>query len=464
MGAATLIDNPALHRAVWRWHFYAGLIVAPFVLILSVTGAIYLFNDEINDLLHAELRIVAPHDATEPLSRLVAAAEASVPGGKATRIDTWSEPDRSAQVFVTAGDGEKLRVFVDPGSARVLGSYVYERTLVGFADVFHGSLMLGKFGDGIVELAACWTLVLVVTGVFLWWPRGTQSLSEALTPRLHATGRRFWRSLHAAVGIWTAALIAFLVVTGLPWANIWGSLLRAGSDVAGVGYPESHRGHGSTPRATVKQALGEAPWSMETAPMPASGDEHAGHHGGHMSHAADAEAAPIGIDRAAGILASAGMAHPYRLSLPDGPAGVFTAYTYPDRPQGQRTIHIDQYSGEILGDVGFKDYGPVAKAVELGVQLHMGNYFGRANQVVMLLACLGGAALSITGPVMWWRRRPKGRLAAPRPLEPARMRTLALLTIGLGALFPLAGASLLVALAANRWIAPLFARPRAAEA
>lgn len=447
------ISNPDVYRAVWRWHFYAGLIVAPFMLILSVTGAIYLFNDEINDALHADKRIVAPHDATLPLSRLIASAEANVPGGKATRIDTWNAPDRSAQAFVTATDGTKLRVFVDPGTGAALGSHVYERTLVGFADVFHGSLMLGKVGDGIVELAACWGVVLLVTGLYLWWPRGASGVAAALAPRFGATGRPFWKSLHAATGAWTAALILFLILTGLPWANVWGTLLRGGADVMGAGYPTSHRNHGSVPASTtIKQATGEAPWALEEAPMPTSQD-HAAHHGGHTSAPADKAARPIGVDAAAGVLARSGMAHPYRLSLPDGPAGVYSAYTYPDNPAGQRTIQIDQYLGAVVNDVGFKDYGPVAKAVELGVQLHMGNYFGAANQAVMLLACVGAAGLSITGPIMWWRRRPKGQLGAPRPLEPARLRTVTLITASLGVLFPLAGASLLAALALERVLA-----------
>ncbi|MFD1703080.1 PepSY-associated TM helix domain-containing protein [Methylopila henanensis] len=445
------LSHPATYRAVWRWHFYAGLIVAPFLLILSVTGAIYLFNDEINDVLHAEKRIVAPYEAALPLSRLIAAAEASVHGGKATRIDTWSAPDRSAQVFVTAGDGTALRVFVDPGTGAALGSYVYERTLVGFADRFHGSLMLGAFGDAIVELAACWGVVLLVTGLYLWWPRGARGFADALTPRLRATGRPFWKSLHAVTGVWTAGLILFLILTGLPWANVWGSLLRAGADVAGIGYPVSHRNHGAAPASapTMKQAAGEAPWALENAPMPAS-EDHSAHHGMHESAPADAAAKPIGVDRVAGILATAGMEHPYRLSLPAGPSGVYSAYTYPDRPQGQRTVQLDQYSGRVANDVGFDDYGPVAKAVELGVQLHMGNYFGWANQIVMLFACVGAAALSITGPVMWWRRRPKGALGAPRPLAPARVRTVALITMAIAALFPLVGVSLIIAYGADR--------------
>jgi uncharacterized iron-regulated membrane protein len=442
-------SSAALYRTIWRWHFYAGLVVAPFILILSVTGAIYLFNDEINDVLHAHERIVPARSETLPLGRLTAAAEASVPGGRATRIDTWAAPDRSAQVFVTAGDGEKLRVFVDPGTAEVLGSHVYERTLVGFADVFHGSLMLGKAGDAIVELAACWGAVLIVTGLLLWWPRGARTIGQSLVPRLGARGRTFWRDLHSVTGVWTALLILFLIVTGLPWANVWGGLLRTGTEIAGIGYPDSHRGHGSTPAATVKETIGAAPWTLEDAPMPSSG-EHAGHHAGHASAASAAPS--IDVDQAAEIIARMGMAHPYRLSLPDGPAGVFTAYTYPDQPEGQRTLHLDRYSGAVLGDVGFSDYGWAAKAVELGVQLHMGNYFGRWNQALMLLACIGAAGLSITGPVMWWRRRPKGSLGAPRELEPPQLKGVALATLGVGALFPLAGASLLAVLALDQTV------------
>ena len=55
-------DASRTYRALWRWHFYAGLLVAPFLLILAVTGAIYLFNDELNLALSPELYRVAPHE------------------------------------------------------------------------------------------------------------------------------------------------------------------------------------------------------------------------------------------------------------------------------------------------------------------------------------------------------------------------------------------------------------------
>jgi uncharacterized iron-regulated membrane protein len=446
-----------LYRTIWRWHFYAGLIVAPFLLILAVTGAIYLFNDEINDALYPGQRFVTPAPAM-PASHLIGAALSDYPGGSATRIDMPVEPGRSAQVFVTPATGEPRRVFVDPATAQVLGSYVYTRTLVGFADTFHGSLMLGDAGDAIVELMACWGLVLVITGLYLWWPRGGSGLAGVVVPRLKAKGRIFWRDLHAVTGVWTALLIAFLILTGLPWATVWGGFLKQGTDALGIGYPANHRLHGATPATpTVKQTIGEAPWTVENAPMPAS-DPHADHHGGAHGMTMDNAQTGIGVDGAVEALAQAGMTTAYRLSLPKGPDGAYTAYTYPNQPQGQRTLHIDQYTGRVLGDVRYADYGWAAKAVELGVQLHMGNYFGRANQIVMLIACLGVIMLSITGPIMWWKRRPKGQLGTPRELAPLKLRTLALITLGLGALFPLAGLSLVAILMVEGGIALMIRR------
>lgn len=446
-------DN-ILYRAVWRWHFYAGLLVAPLLLMLAVTGAIYLFNDEINDAVYPELRLAPERSTTLPPGRLIDNALAAVPGGVATRIDMPAALDRTAQVFVTPAHGEPLRVFVDPGNGRVLGSYVYTETLVGFADVMHGSLMIGTTGDRIVELAACWTLVLLATGIFLWWPRRADKIAGVVAPRLRATGRIFWRDLHAVTGFYTAAFIAFLVITGLPWAGLWGDGLNRMAAALDIGYPAAYRMHGApTSAPTVKSVVGEVPWTLENAPMPQSqrpaastdGDPHAGHAGHHTAAVATPLDKPsLAVDDIAALLATHGLAGDYRLSLPQGADGVYTAYTYPNRPQGQRTLHIDRYSGQLLAEVDYADYGWLAKAVELGVALHMGNYFGVANQVVMLLACVGIVTLVITGTVMWWRRRPAGKLGAPAATSKLSLRGATVITVALGAIFPLVGLSLLV--------------------
>ncbi len=434
----------ALYRTVWRWHFCAGLVVAPFLFILAVTGAIYLFNDEINDVLHSDKRFAVSAGPHQPISKIAASALGGHPNGKVTRIDTPTAAGRTYQVYVTPDMGKPVRVFIDPASARVQGEYDYYYTLIGIADQLHGSLLMGDVGDAIVEIAACWGLILLATGLYLWWPRGVGIL-RALVPNFEASGRRFWKSLHGATGAWTALLIAFLIVTGLPWATVWGGMFRKVTAAAGVGYPSSVRTHGapaSTSLIVRDVAGGAAPWTLEDMPAPQSG-----HHSGHTAPGASAGSPAgerVGLDRVAAIVAERGMTDPYRLVFPADERGVFSAYTYPDQPEGQRSIYIDQYSGEVIRDIGFKDYGIAAKAVELGVQLHMGNYFGVINQVVMLIPCIGIVALSITGPCMWWLRRPKGKLGAPKSPAPTTLRNLVLITAGMAALFPLAAASLVV--------------------
>ncbi|ASK34046.1 peptidase M4 [Alcanivorax sp. N3-2A] len=433
-----------LYAAVWRWHFYAGLFAAPFLLILSITGAIYLFNDEINDALYPQLRFAPSGESMLNTGELVASVQRHYPNAVVTRIDTPVTPGRTAMAFVTPASGAPLRVFVDPGNARVLGEFVYTDTLVGFADLMHGSLLLGEFGDAVVELAACWTLVLVVTGLYLWWPRRQRArLRHALLGEPGARGRRLWREVHRLIGVYAAALILFLVITGLPWAGLWGGqFLTPISNALGLGYPPQLQHHSAAPPATppaVMGDLGEMPWTLQQAPLPTAHLHH-----GEGQHAPGQ--AVIGVHQVHRILLQHGLPHGYRLTLPTPEHAIYTAITYPDRPQGQRTLQIDAYSGAVIANTGFAHYGAIAKAVEWGVAVHMGNYFGVVNQIVMLATCLAIIALVITGLTLWWRRRPPGGLGAPRPLAAARARNLTLITLALLLMLPLAGASLVLVL------------------
>ena len=138
--------------------------------------------------------------------------------------------------------------------------------------------------------------------------------------------------------------------------------------------------------------------------------------------------------------------HPgYSITPPAGDTGVYTIALFADDPRNDATLHIDQYSGKVLADVRWQDYGPVAKTVETGVMLHTGKLYGWPHQLVMLLICLMVLASSVSGLWIWWSRRPKGRLAAP-PL-PAKLPpmggAIAVLVL-LGICFPLVGASMLV--------------------
>ena len=436
------MTSSRLYRTIWRWHFYAGLIVAPFLLILSVTGAIYLFGDELNDALMPELQFVAPVASPLPPSRLIAAALVAHPGA-ATRVDMPEAADRPAKVYVRPLSGAPRQVMVDPGTARVLGSFVYASTLVGFADIMHGSLTFGPWGDAVVELAACWALVLTATGLFLWWPRGRTSMAGVLWPRLRARGRLFWRDLHAVTGVWTVGLIGFMLITGLPWATVEGPLVRGAVTALGIGTDAQGWGYMPPRSRPMGEALGRVPWGQAALPMPASDPAHAEHHA-MAGHPAADSAAITGSDAIAAAAAQHGITHGYRLYLPDGPSGIYTVLVSPNQPEGQRTLHFDRWSGRLIGANDWSRYGVGTKAIELGVQIHMGRYFGLANQLLMLLPCIAIVVLVVSGVTMWWRRRPEGRFGAPPRVDGARLGGVFAILGTAAVLLPLFGASLVV--------------------
>lgn len=98
--------------------------------------------------------------------------------------------------------------------------------------------------------------------------------------------------------------------------------------------------------------------------------------------------------------------------------------------------------------MSYADYGPLGKALEWGINVHLGQQYGLANQIVLVMACIGIVLLAVSAGIMWWKRRPKGSLGVPPlPQEKRVLRGLiALLAIG-GIVFPLVGASLLAMLA-----------------
>ncbi|WP_333782925.1 PepSY domain-containing protein [Nitratireductor aquibiodomus] len=118
-------------------------------------------------------------------------------------------------------------------------------------------------------------------------------------------------------------------------------------------------------------------------------------------------------------------------------------------PASDRTVHIDQYTGNILADVGFADYSPAGKAMAVGIAFHEGD-MGLWNLVLNTVFCLSVIFLSVSGLVMWWMRRPSRALRLAAPPLPANLplwkgAVAVMLLVSL--LFPLVGITLLALLA-----------------
>ena len=418
------------YRAVWRWHFYAGLFVMPVLMLMALTGAMYLFKPEIEDAVYRDMAVVQPAARTVSPDRWVASAERN--GGTASAVLVSDRPDRAVRVTVRQ-DGESRIAFVDPYSAALNGT-VQGDGVMGVVKGLHSLTLLGKPFNILVEIVAGWAIILVATGIFLWWPR-RRDAAVAL-PRAGDPARRpFWRDLHAVTGLYAGGVIVFLALTGMPWSAVWGDKFLNVVRESGLGRP-------AAPPAASPWAHGEghdAPagvgWTMENAVMHANGD-HSGH-------------AMPSLSRVIRTARTEDMPLPYTISIPSDPTLAYTVAHAAVRAEDARSLYVDGVTGAVKADIRWSQFGVGAKAFEWGIAVHQGTQYGWANRIVMLSGCIAVWLLGISGLIMWWKRRPsRGGLGAPTAPPGPRARAAVLgIVLPLAVLFPLTGLSLIAALA-----------------
>jgi uncharacterized iron-regulated membrane protein len=435
MTTSTVADgaqsSSRLYRAVWRWHFYAGLFVVPFLLMLALTGTYMMLYSKLSNEMGWVPQVSTSGTALS-VSTQAKAALAAVPGGSLATYVAPEATDRPA-FFEISKDGNYFHVAVDPYTGKVLESHDSATTSRALAEKIHGTFLLGTFGDRLIEVAASLSIIMTVTGVVLWWPRGS-GFFRALVPQSGLSGRAMWRELHKTGGIWISLFLILFIVSGLAWTGIWGdSYVKPWSS-----FPASK--WDNVPLSDVSHAslnhdiLHEVPWTLEATPLPASGS----------NAGTPAVAAPVVLDTVVQWATTNGFHNQFKVGIPGDEKGVFTV-SYDGRnedtvtPSSDRFVHIDRYTGNVLADVRFADYPFVGKLMAWGISLHKGNaglwnlIFNLAYMTLVVFAC-------VSGIVMWWKRRPVGQLGSPKYPRDYKVPAGVL---GLGAvlavLFPLGG-------------------------
>lgn len=414
-----------------RVHFLAGIVVAPFLAVVALTGLIYAFSPEIHaDLYRSDLFAHPTGGAPHPVSEQVRAALTAHPELKLKAVITAASPDRTTRVVLSVpgqtGSPDRT-VYVDPYTDYISGELatVDNRLPANtWLRQLHSNLQLGKPGRIYSELAASWVPPLVVGGLALWFARSRRKrrVREFVLPAIKGKkGRLRLRSVHGSLGLWVTAGLLVAGVTGLAMSQFAGG--RAD--------------------ATVDPIHLRAP-TLVAAPVPVP-----------------PQARPIGIDEALAIAESAGLDGELSVVPPSGQSMPFTVTEITEGLPIQRdAITINPYTADVTERISWHDYSVLAKLSILGTEFHTGSLFGLANQIVVALVAAATLVLIVLGYRMWWIRNPyRGRWASlPGPLwrqlpRPALIVTL--LAIGAMAwVLPVFGASLLAFLildALLRW-------------
>lgn len=406
----------SLRPLVLRLHFYAGVLVAPLLVVACVTGLLYTTMPQVEPLVHRqELHVDAPAGARPvPLIDQVRAARAAHPEGTIASVRPSPEPDRTTRVILDAPglpEGRQRTVFVDPYTAQVrgaletMGSWLPVR--VWFDDL-HRNLHLGEVGRVYSETAASWLWVVVLGGVWLAWRRRRDERRTRQAAARPATGRTRTMRRHRLIGAIAAIGLLGLSATGLTWSKYAGE--------------------------NVSELRSSLSWRTPAVDIGAGGaaDEHAGHAG----HAAAAPGAPGGnlelqrvssIDDAVRAAGTRGLVAPLVVTPPAAEGGGWAIRedhrTWPER---QDAVAVNRPGVAVTDLSRFDDWPLAAKLTSWGVDAHMGLLFGAVNQLVLAALATLLLVLIVLGYRMWWQRRPKHgpRLRPGRPIPRGAWRHL----------------------------------------
>lgn len=435
-----------LQHRVWRWHFFAGLMVVPFVVILALTGAIYLFKPQIDAAGEVRINAMAHHEieteATVAADLMVSHALAAHSGARLVRIVLPSSATNpTAEIEIVSDDGAR-KLWLSKADGSILKDVGSDRIFLNLVKRIHGTLLGGNVGSLIVEIVACWTIILVVTGLYLWWPREA-AWWRVFLPDFKATRqkREVWKKLHGTTGAWIGLLAVIMLMSGLPWTQVWGEGFTRAKTLAGLHSPgqEWFVTLQSSDPHTLHE-MGGTLWETGNSP---SGDEAGAPESLFME-------TPLDLDVVVSQALSEGFAPPVWVQPPRGENGVWTVRGMNPNRLKQETVHYDRWTGKEVMRIRFKDHNIADRTMALGVSLHEGALFGWMNQVLGLVAAMGVIFLSVTGTVMWWHRRPAGRVGVPPMPSSRKIASGVVAVILLLCLFlPMAGLTLMGALLAD---------------
>ncbi len=358
------------------------------------------FEKEIQQSLHPRRYFVKPQDKRLLLADLTAGVLKQVPKSKLATVMVYDDPERTVEVglIVPEKNGKKpadvpkaekhagphnkkdakpkdagrsnLTAFVNPYTGQIVEQFNRRQTFLYSVEMFHRFLLGGKnsIGDWVISISTLFFLVILITGVILWWPKTKAIMKQRLKIKWDGSGKRLTHDLHIVTGFYTSIFLIIISASGLvmtfKWANnalffLTNSKVVAKEDV-------------KSPFSVYQP--GVITISPETA-VSALSDK--------ITNAEN-----------------------YTIRYPLDTAGV---YTFNVLKKGSIELatdvyYIDQYSGKVAGSVLYADKSLGQRIRGLIKPIHTGSIYGWPTQILAFFITLVSLIFPVTGVMMWLNR------------------------------------------------------------
>ncbi|MCU0416005.1 MAG: PepSY domain-containing protein [Cytophagaceae bacterium] len=362
----------------WNYiHLYLGLASGIVILVVALTGALWAFETEISDWIYSYRKVEVQNKTTVSMTELKRAAIPYLKGNEISYIQLPAK-NRSAELgyYKKVNDKEEhVRVYLNPYTAEVLHVSNNEHTIFDYIIELHVNLMLGEVGKYIVDVATLILLVLVFTGIILWWPKNKAAAKQ-----------RFWfkwkqgvlwkrknYDLHNILGFYSSFIAIFIILTGLAWGFTW--VNKSIYFLASGGQPYKE-------------------WPIYYAISDSTQKQIAGVEDKML---ADAKKRYIKPFEAISIW------------YPEPKKEAVAVYLNPDENvfYNGDAFYYDPRTGDAIAQDLYKNFNAAEKLRSMYYDIHVGKILGLPGQFLVFFASLIVASLPVTGFYIWYGRNKK---------------------------------------------------------
>ncbi len=203
-------------------HLWLGIASGLVVLVVAATGSLLVFEEELEPMLHPSFYYVQAPEGEKALSMdvLAGVVKDQYPGYKLREINIEQEANRSVIVLVDKGKEDVLAVAVNQYTGQVIKAVNEHRRFFYVVLQLHRYLCMGKAGKVITSISCSIFLVLVLTGLVLWWPK-RNTRKQRMRVKWNASWKRLNWDLHAVLGFYVHIVIFVIALMGLTWSYEW---------------------------------------------------------------------------------------------------------------------------------------------------------------------------------------------------------------------------------------------------
>jgi uncharacterized iron-regulated membrane protein len=375
----------AFKRFMGWLHLWLGLGSGLVIVIISITGCLFVFQKEFSDLKYKNVFFIPARDtATIPLPKLQEIAQQAL--GKDQPINyitTWKDPGRTWEFMAYKENDSALTyfgameyyrsAFLNPHTGQVTGIRNYKTDFFQIVKYLHWSLLLNdRYGQPIVGWSTVIFVVMLITGLILWWPKKWNQVTRKRSFRIYWKGRfrRLNYDLHNVLGFYFYIPGLILALTGMIFAFQWFQSLVYLAATGTMVTPEP-----PALRSVRTEAIRNDPMTVA-------------YHTALRNNPASLR---------------------MNISPATGSDGVISIYAYTDEEiyYNYREMHFDQYTGNLIWRQDWDQKNRGERLAGMNYDIHVGAIGGLAGKIIAFLASLICASLPVTGFYIWWNKKKK---------------------------------------------------------